>query len=218
MAKKKAKKKKTVRVNRDDAIALFRELGFKTATDWDDEKLAKNLNRLEDLPAKMKTKQTERAARLVMSVPKGGVKIAGMEERQEEKDAKNKKEQEAFDKERAQSTEKRKAKVGAGKKSKTGEEDMAKKKAKKKAKKAAKKAAKKKAATKAKANGNGKDKFGTRVGTKGAKFNAALTAKPQTMAVLMKKAGLKETMYNHANKLIENKLVRKSDDGYALAG
>ena len=112
---------------------------------------------------------------------------------------------------------KRKAKKRAKKKAKK-KKTKKKKKKKKKAKKKAKKAVKKAATKKTEAKANNKDDFGTRLNTKGAKFNAALTSKPQTMAALMKKAGLEETMYNHANALIERKLVVKNDDGYALAG
>jgi hypothetical protein len=61
-----------------------------------------------------------------------------------------------------------------------------------------------------------RDKFGARLGTDVAKFNAALTAKPQKMADIVKKAGLKGTFYNHANKLVENGFLIKSDDGLAL--
>lgn len=86
--------------------------------------------------------------------------------------------------------------------------------------KAGKKNKKKKGKATAEASANGhveKDAFGNRKGSQAARFNAALSKVPQTMAELMKKAKAPATMYNHINGLIKRKLVKKTDAGYILA-
>ena len=60
------------------------------------------------------------------------------------------------------------------------------------------------------------DKWGARKGTKTANFNAALTKKAKTMKELIDEAGSDQVMYNHANKLIEQGVIVKTDDGYKL--
>ena len=70
--------------------------------------------------------------------------------------------------------------------------------------------------TKKAAAGVGKDKFGSRLGSKAALWNAALTKKPQTMAEILTKIGSDKTMYNHANRLVEEDLIKRVDDGYCL--
>lgn len=80
----------------------------------------------------------------------------------------------------------------------------------------------KKAATEPAANApapNGKatvDRFGTRLGTKFAAANATLTKKPKTMREIIDEAGLTETCYNHLNRLVRAKLIRRTKEGYSL--
>lgn len=78
------------------------------------------------------------------------------------------------------------------------------------------KAAKGKTAEPAKADAAEVDRFGARIGTKLAAFNACITRKPKSMAELLAEAGLEKTVYNHANRLIAEGLVAKTDKGYRL--
>jgi hypothetical protein len=64
------------------------------------------------------------------------------------------------------------------------------------------------------AKGEGVDEFGNRKGTAMAKVNSLLSKKPKTMAELVEEAGLKDTCYNHLNKLIGKGLVVKMEKGY----
>ena len=60
----------------------------------------------------------------------------------------------------------------------------------------------------------GVDAFGSRIGSNNAKVNAMLGKKPITMKDI--KAKMRGTYYNHLNALIEQKLVVKTDEGFAL--
>lgn len=62
------------------------------------------------------------------------------------------------------------------------------------------------------------DNYGSKIGSKEAQFNTILTKEPKKMGVLLKLAGLTSTFYNHANKLVEQGILEKSDLGYALKG
>lgn len=88
----------------------------------------------------------------------------------------------------------------------------------KKGSKAPKKGSKK--ATKAKAPKKdpiGKDKWGFRLGSKVAAFNASITKKAKSMKQIMEETGDDQTRYNHANKLIELGHIKCTDEGYVLA-
>lgn len=60
------------------------------------------------------------------------------------------------------------------------------------------------------------DKFGNRVGSNRAKFNAVLSKKPKKMAELVKEAKLSGTFYEHVNTLIDAGHVEKTDKKYKL--
>ena len=84
---------------------------------------------------------------------------------------------------------------------------VTKKSKKKVAKKTVKKTAKKTVET---------DKFGSRVGSNKARFNAVLSKKPKKMAELVKEAKLSGTFYEHVNTLIDAGHVEKTDKKYKL--
>ncbi|MFB0556091.1 MAG: hypothetical protein ACETWQ_22540 [Phycisphaerae bacterium] len=84
-------------------------------------------------------------------------------------------------------------------------------KSKKKVKKTEKKVTEKKAKSEVK-----KDKFGSRIGSTNAKVNAILSKKAKKMGQIREEAKITSTCYEHLNKLIEQGVVVKSEDGYAL--
>ena len=68
--------------------------------------------------------------------------------------------------------------------------------------------------TKAKATTT-KDRFGSREGTESATINAAMTARPQTVAAIAEKTGLGTSrVRNHMKWLLDREHITKTDDGY----
>jgi hypothetical protein len=63
----------------------------------------------------------------------------------------------------------------------------------------------------------GLDAFGSRLGSNAAKVNAVLNGEYKSMKQIMEEAGIKDTMYNHLNKLVERGLVQKLSSQYRLA-
>lgn len=65
--------------------------------------------------------------------------------------------------------------------------------------------------------GEGTDKYGSRIGSDRAKVNAVLGKKPKTMAEIMEETKLRRPFYRHLGKLVEDKKVKKIEEGYCVA-
>jgi hypothetical protein len=63
-------------------------------------------------------------------------------------------------------------------------------------------------------NGQGTDKFGSRIDSKCARINAVLSTEPKRMKTLLKEAGLSNTQYGHLRSLIEKGFVEKTNKGF----
>lgn len=75
--------------------------------------------------------------------------------------------------------------------------------------------------TKAKSNSKSdsqkRDKFGSRIGTDCSKVNAILSRKPMTEPQLREKAGVKNSVEYHLDKLVRLGILKwKEDEGYFL--
>lgn len=70
-----------------------------------------------------------------------------------------------------------------------------------------------------KANGKGspnRDDFGTQIGSNNWKLNEQLSKKPQPIAELRKKAGLKGGGAVHLRRLVDRGLVKETKEGFAI--
>ena len=199
----------TLKVKKAEAIELLVALGFKAAkgkkADW-------LLNRFQEIPDLMEDDGDELELTDAQRALAEGIAEAVDDEEDilitEDKD--NSKAKKSKGKAKAKKETKAKGKAKKETKAKAKKETKGKDKAKAKGKDKAK--AKKDIA------GIGKDKFGSRIGTKAAAMNKCVTKKAKSMATLLEEAGLESTLYNHMNKMVdEGHFVRTDDKEYKLA-
>ena len=203
MSKSKKKELRTS-VSKNRAIKIFEALGFRTAGKWDAIRLQKKLANLSVLADGADLdRKNRKVVNEILRVQKKGKKVAVIDVENAAADKRLEREVKAAQKSAAAKTKEKKARRAKKEKS------AAKKKSKKKA--AAKKTAKRVAEK------VDLDKFGSRKGSAASKINAALSKKPKKMSQLVKEARVSGTYYEHLNKLIEDRVVKKSDKGYALA-
>lgn len=195
----------TITINASDVAAMFIELKFPAAPSYELKKLQGKVNHLpeageeEALSDMLSSKSAKKLFKDVMDAARMKKEIEVVEDRD---DFLGKGKKKGKDKPVAEPVAKtdKKAKKGAKEKP---------------AKPAKEKPAKAKVAKKEKTEVK-RDKFGTKVGTTAAAWNAALTNKPQSMGELMKKAGINCTRYPHAEKMIAAGHVKKDKEGKFL--
>lgn len=186
------------------ARMIYEALGFKTAGNWSAAQLQKKLLKLDTL-----VEGTE--------LDKKNLKKVNEILRHQAKDRKViviDVDDAAADKSRSQAVKnaaKREVKRKAEKKVKTAKKEKTSAKKKVKAKKVAKKTAKRIAEK------VDLDKYGSKKGSTNAKVNAVLSRKPKKMSQLVKESKISGTCYSHLSNLIKDRVVKKSDKGYALA-
>jgi hypothetical protein len=198
---------KLFEISKNRAILIFTALGFQTANQWDVIRLKKKLMKLHNLIEGAEVDQrTQKRIDGVLRAVNDGCDIVvtdddnAKENKRIEKEVNEAKERES---ERKKEAMKKNATKTA---KKTGKKVTAKKTGKKvTAKKTGKKVTAKKT-TKVE-----KDKFGSRVGSSKALFNACLTRKLKTMRELVKEAKLTGTYYEHIKTLIKSGHVEKVD-------
>jgi hypothetical protein len=183
---------------------IYKALGYKTADNWSAAQLTKKLPKLDTLieGTELDKKNLKKVNEILRAQAKGRkVIVVDMDDV-------------AADKKRGQSVKaaaKRETKRKAEKKEKTAKKEKTSAKKKVKAKKDAKKQ------TKRIAEKVDLDKFGSKKGSTNAKINACLSKKPKKMSQLVKEAKISGTCYTHLSSLIKDRVVKKSDKGYALA-
>lgn len=186
------------------ARMIYAALGFKTAGNWSATQLTKKLPKLGTIieGVDLDRKNLKKVNEILRAQNKGRkVIVVDMDDV-------------AADKKRDQAVKdaaKRETKRKAEKKVKTSKKEKASAKKKVEAKKSAKKTAKRIAEK------VDLDKFGSRKGSAYAKINTVLSKKPKKMSQLVKEAKVSGTYYEHLNKLIKDRVAKKSDKGYALA-
>ena len=201
---------KQVKINKADAVEMFTAIGFTTAKKWTTKRLQSKANRMDTAPEdSLGNKKLDELVDVCLSSE--NILIVDEVEETKKKDTKPKTKVKTV-----------KATVINNKKVKTEKKEKVKTEKKEKKEKAPKEKKEKKAKTekdpkeKKEKTSTEKDKFGSRVGSSPAKFNACLQKKAKTMAELVKESGLSITMYDHVKKLIERKLVIKTDKGFKL--
>lgn len=167
---------KALNVSRDEAVKLFKELGWK-ADEWEDKKIKKRLANLAELAGDKEAKSAPMKELHKSILDAGSVVLVN----------------------------------GSAAKADKGESAPGGRGGKKATKNEEKKGGKKKA-ERAESSGE-KDKFGNRLGTRLAKFNAALSAKPKSMKEILEEIGEERSFYNHANALVAEGMILKTEDG-----
>ena len=197
-------KKFSGKVSLTRARMIYVALGFKTADNWSAIQLTKKLPKLDTLVegAELDKKNLKKVNEILRAQAKGR-KIIVVDV--DDVAADKKRDQVVKDAAKRETKRKSEKKVKSAKKEKTS----AKKKSKKKA------VAKKQ--TKRIAEKVDLDKYGSRKGSATSKINAVLSKKPKKMVQLVKEAKISGTHYEHLNRLIKDRVVKKSDKGYALA-
>lgn len=175
-----------MKVTANECYKLFQELGFKTAETWDDKKIREKIKSLPKVIDDETQPETEESKALLS-------RLMSALQVKEDVDISR----EGNGKAPAKAVA---GKVGAKNKPAAKEKAAPKEKAKKEPKEKKEEVA--------------KDKFGNRVGTKKADFNAVLTKSWQSMAELVAAMGHDQNMYNHVNELISSgKVERNEKDG-----
>jgi len=177
-----------MKVKQVSAIDLLTTMGYKTASKWDLNRVAKKLNELKDevtekteLPTRKNQKalldkilETDQPIRVVDA--DGGVHPPSKGE--------------------------------APKTDKISEKKDKKAKKTKKVKKTKK--------TSKRTTGEGSDKYGSRIGSNNQLINACLSRKAKTMAELCKEAKIEGTTYTHFTKMIEKGVIERTEKGFRL--
>lgn len=214
-----------VKVIRADLLSLLESLGYKNVAKWKDSKIKTTVEELgqrddlEEVVEELDENGQELLEDLLSSVEDGKPieivdgkkkKPAAVEEAEEEEEEEA--DEEEAEEEEEEEEESEEEEEEEEKPKKKGAKDMKKKPS--KPEKQEKKPAKKPAAEKKEAVE--KDRFGMRLGTRAARINAVLSAKPQTIKEIQKAAKYNKSIHGHMKKLEELGFVANTDKGWKV--